>query len=225
VLQEQAFERIGGIETVRTDVRVIAASHRDLRALAAEGKFRADLYYRLAICTIELPPLRARADDVPILARHFLHRYNRELGKDVREISEQAMARLHAYAWPGNVRDLQSVLKQALLRASGNVLVPAFLPDLAAEPSPAPSPAVDLDLGALVDRLLSPEAANLYADVHREVDRRLLSRVLDYTKGNHRHAARLLGIARQTMRAKVRAVGLRVSQAVTDDSDDDDGGD
>jgi two-component system nitrogen regulation response regulator GlnG len=223
VLQEQVFERVGGNETIHTDVRVIAATNRDLRALASEGRFRPDLYYRLAVCTIGLPPLRDRGDDLPILASHFLRRYNREFGLDVHEIAPDTMARLRAYAWPGNVRELQSVIKQALLRSSGSILGPAFLPDL--EGRPAAAATADLDLGALIDRLLTADATSLYAETHREVDRLLLSRVLDFTNGNHRHAARLLGIARQTMRAKLRALGLRVTHAVTDDGGDDDNGD
>ena len=138
VLQEQAFERVGGNETIRTDVRLIAATHRDLKAWSEEGKFRPDLYYRLGVFTIHLPPLRERGDDLPLLIRHFLRRFGRELGRDVREAAPEALERLRAYPWPGNIRELQSVLKQALLRASGNVLLPAFLPQslggLAASP-------------------------------------------------------------------------------------------
>src|SRR4029077_4078082 len=129
VLQEQAFERVGGNETVGTDVRLIAATHRDLEAWSAEGKFRPDLYYRLGVFTIHLPPLRQRADDLPLLVHHYVHRFNRELSRDVREVSPEAMERLCNYTWPGNIRELQSVLKQALLCATGPVLVPAFLPE------------------------------------------------------------------------------------------------
>src|SRR3954467_6983424 len=117
VLQEQAFERVGGNETVRTDVRLIAATHRDLMALSAEGKFRPDLYYRLGVFTIDLPPLRERGDDLPLLVQHYLQRFGRELGRDVREIAPEALATLQGYSWPGNIRELQSVLKQALLHA------------------------------------------------------------------------------------------------------------
>ena len=128
VLQEQAFERVGGNETIRTDVRLIAATHRDLKAWSAEGKFRPDLYYRLSVFTIHLPPLRERGDDLPLLVQHYLRRFNRELGREVREVAPEALERLRSYSWPGNIRELQSVLKQALLQASGTVLLPAFLP-------------------------------------------------------------------------------------------------
>jgi DNA-binding NtrC family response regulator len=221
LLQEQVFERVGGNETVHTDVRVIAATHRDLRTLAAEGKFRADLFYRLAVCTIELPPLRERNDDLPILVEHFLARYNREFGKDVRHIAPDAMAQLRAYSWPGNIRELQSVIKQALLRARGSVLLATFLPELSTPKRSSVPPSVGLDLEAFIGRQLSPDATDIYAETHREVDRLLLTRILDYTHGNHRQAARLLGIARQTMRAKLKALGLRVTHAVASDDDDE----
>ncbi len=115
LLQEQAFERVGGNETVRTDVRLIAATHRDLRVWSAEGRFRPDLYYRLGVFTIHLPPLRERGDDLPFLVRHYLRRYAHELGREVREVAPEAMERLRGYAWPGNIRELQNVLKRALL--------------------------------------------------------------------------------------------------------------
>src|SRR3954470_7226125 len=149
LLQEQAFERVGGNETVRTDVRLIAATHRDLAAWSAEGKFRPDLYYRLGVFTIHLPALCERGDDLPLLVRHYLRRFNRELGREVQEVAPEALERLRGYGWPGNVRELQSVLKQALLRVSGSVLLPAFLPDL---------PGEDLGLGAYIRQRLGPDA-------------------------------------------------------------------
>src|SRR5205807_10672946 len=103
VLQEQAFERVGGKETIRTDVRLIAATHRDLAAWSAEGKFRPDLYYRLGVFTIHLPPLRERDDDLPLLVQHYLRRYSRELGREIREVAPEAMEHLRNYPWPGNI--------------------------------------------------------------------------------------------------------------------------
>src|SRR5262249_28272130 len=139
VLQEQTFERVGGNETVRTDVRIIAATNRDLKAWSDEGKFRPDLYYRLSVCTIQLPPLRERGDDLEVLVRHYVRRFGRELGREVSEVSPEALERLRGYSWPGNVRELQSVLKQALLRASGTVLLPTFLPDFKGSSDQAPA--------------------------------------------------------------------------------------
>src|SRR5271154_1331758 len=129
LLQEQSFERVGGNETVRTNVRLIAATHRDLKTWSEDGKFRPDLYYRLGVFTIHLPPLRERGDDLPLLVRHYLRRLSRELEREVREAAPEALERLRARSWPGNIRELQSVLKQALLQATGSVLIPAFLPD------------------------------------------------------------------------------------------------
>src|SRR3954447_14234211 len=146
VLQEQVFTRVGGAETVRTDVRLIAATHRDLKAWSDEGKFRPDLYYRLGVFAINLPPLRERGEDLPLLVQFYLRRVSRELGREVREVAPEALARLCGYTWPGNVRELQSVLKQALLRAHGPVLLPEFLPELPKAPAaPVASPGGGFD--------------------------------------------------------------------------------
>src|SRR5437588_7790131 len=128
LLQEQTYERARGDETVRTDVRLIAATNRDLKGLVAAGQFRGDLYYRLSVFTIPLPPLRERPEDLPLLVEHFLKRFGRDLGKAVDRASPETLELLRQYPWPGNLRELQSVLKEALLRASGPVLVPEFLP-------------------------------------------------------------------------------------------------
>src|SRR4051794_9575044 len=128
VLQGQHFERVGGNEPIRADVRVVAATNRDLETMVAQGTFRGDLYYRLNVCTIRLPPLRERSGDLPLLAEHFVRRFGQELKKDVRGIAPEAMGLLRAYPWPGNVRELQSVIKQALLQTTGPVVLPEFLP-------------------------------------------------------------------------------------------------
>jgi two-component system nitrogen regulation response regulator GlnG len=230
LLQEQSFERVGGNETIQTDVRLIAATHRNLKAWSEEGKFRPDLYYRLGVFTIHLPALRERGDDLPMLVRHYLRRFNRELGREVQEIVPETMDRLRAYSWPGNIRELQSVLKQALLRASGNVLLPAFLPDnlvsggVVRDESPESAPLTThhsplTTLEAFIRQRLTPEAQDLYADTHREVDRLFLPLVLEFTGGNQHQAARLLGIARQTLRQKLRDLGLHVTHSLEADED------
>jgi two-component system nitrogen regulation response regulator GlnG len=211
VLQEQAFERVGGNETVRTDVRLLAATHRDLTAWSAEGKFRPDLYYRLSVFAIHLPPLRERGEDLPALVHHYLRRFSRELGRQVHEIAPEVLECLRRYPWPGNIRELQSVLKQALLRASGTILLPAFLPEPlggSGEPAPALTSREGPGLESFIRRRLGSGACDLYAETHRQVDRLLLPRVLEYTRGNQHKAAGLLGIARQTLRAKLREQGL-----------------
>jgi nitrogen regulation protein NR(I) len=210
VLQEQAFERVGGNETIRCDVRLIAATHRDLAAWSAEGKFRPDLYYRLGVFTIHLPPLRERGEDLPFLVRHFMRRFSRELGRDINEVAPESLDRLRGYHWPGNIRELQSVLKQALLQASGTVLLSTFLPELSSDPnrSNQANAGGELRIDAFVDDRLTPDVDDLYAVTHREVDRVLLSRVLKFTNGNQHQAARLLGVARQTLRQKLRDLGF-----------------
>src|SRR5215831_5088917 len=224
LLQEQAFERVGGSETIRTDVRLIAATHRDLKARSDEGQFRPDLYYRLGVFAIHLPPLRERGEDLALLVRFSLRRVSRELGREVHEVAPEALARLRGYSWPGNVRELQSVLKQALLRAHGPVLLPDFLPELAEAPVPAASAAPSgegFDPEAFLIRpQLGPDARDLYAETHRELERLRVPRVLDYTGGNQHRAALLLGIARKTLRTKLRKLGLRVAHSVEADEDD-----
>ncbi len=178
LLEEQTFERIGGSETIQTDVRVIAATHRDLKTWSEDGRFRPDLYYRLGVFTIHLPPLRERGDDVPLLVRHFLRRLSRELGREAREIAPEALGRLRDYSWPGNIRELQSALKQALLQARGATLLTVDLPDLppaGGGPLPAPqSGGEDSGLEAFVRRCLSCDEGDQYAEAHRRLDRVLL---------------------------------------------------
>jgi two-component system, NtrC family, response regulator AtoC len=218
LLQEQAFERVGGNETVRTDVRLIAASHRDLKALSAEGKFRADLYYRLSVFTIHLPPLRERGEDLTILVQYYLRRFGRELGKEVLTIDPEAIARLRAYSWPGNIRELQSVVKQALLQARGSVLLQSFLPELTAGASPGAAPAtLYFDVESFIRQRLQADSKDLYAHAHGHLDKILLTCVLEHTGGSQHKAARLLGIARQTLRLKLRELGLHVTQSVEAD--------
>jgi two-component system nitrogen regulation response regulator GlnG len=221
LLQEQSFERVGGNETVRTNVRLIAASHRDLKALSAEGKFRADLYYRLSVFSINLPPLRDRDEDLAMLVQFYVRRFSRELGREVATIDPQALARLRAYHWPGNIRELQSVVKQALLQARGSVLLPSFLPELSVAPSVAPAAAsANLEFEAFIRQRLQPDSRDLYSEAHGQLDRFLLASVLEYTGGSQHKAARLLGIARQTLRLKLRDLGLHVAQSVEADDDE-----
>jgi len=231
LLQEQAFERVGGNEVVRTNVRLIAATHHDLKQLVANGKFRLDLFYRLGVFMIHLPPLRERGEDLPVLALQYVRHFSRELGREVREIAPETMAQLRAYDWPGNIRELQSVLKQAVLRAHGYTLMPSCLPELsgATEPTDAlgvpaqaarttlPSPEA-IDLESFVEERLEV-SKDLYADTRNFVDRMLLVRVLEHTKGNYSAAAEVLGISRQTMRVKLRTLGITVGHSVELDED------
>ena len=191
VLQDQRFERLGGEETIRTDARVLAATNRNLEAAVAEGRFRQDLYYRLSVFTIALPPLRERGEDLPLLVNHYVRRYSRELGKGVTSVAPEAMEQLRRHSWPGNVRELQSAILTALLHATGPVLLPEFLP-----PAPAPGQAAASagpDLERFIDARLEAGAQDLYAEAVRRLERTLLPRVLRHTNGNQLRASALLG--------------------------------
>jgi two-component system nitrogen regulation response regulator GlnG len=222
VLQGQEFERVGGNEPIRADVRVIAATNRDLEKMVAAGTFRGDLYYRLNVYTIKLPPLRERGDDLPLLAQHFVRRFGRELKKDVRSIAPEAMGLLRAYPWPGNVRELQSVVKQALLQMTGPVVLPEFLPAAVGQrglpTNPAPDGAFDFGglTGYIRDRVRAG-STSLYADFQALTDRHLLTELLRVTGGNQSQAARILGITRGTLRTKLLALGLVPEQARASD--------
>ncbi len=220
VLQDQRFERLGGTETVRTDVRVLAATNTDLGAAVAAGRFRQDLYYRLGVFTIHLPPLRERCDDLSLLVRHYVRRFGRELGKEVREVAPEALEALRRCPWPGNVRELQSVMKQALLRATGPVLLPDFLPAGFGQPAEATAAAgaepPDAGLEELIDERLRAGGGDLYDAAVRWLERRLLTRVLRHTGGNQVQAAKLLGINRGSVRSKARDLGIRIDRTVSD---------
>jgi len=215
VLQDQTFERVGGSQLLKTDVRVIAATNRDLAELARQGEFRSDLYYRLSVFTMTLPPLRERGEDIILLVRHFLRTFSRELGKDVRDIDSEALAILTSYGWPGNVRELQSVVKQALLQATGAVLLTSFLPTSVFGGSKL-SPARDgTDLDRLIDDGIQAADERLYGRILETVRRKLVARALEETSGNQLRAAKLLGITRGTLRSELRALGISVTRQVT----------
>jgi two-component system nitrogen regulation response regulator GlnG len=227
LLQDQSFERVGGNETVRTDVRLIAATHRDLKAWSLEGKFRQDLFFRLSVFTIQLPALRERGDDLPMLVQHYLRRFSRELGREVGEITPEALELLRRYPWPGNIRELQGVLKQALLQATGTVLIPSFFPEaLRAPPDTAfgqdAEADADFSFEAFILRRLEEGTTSLSAEAHQHLDRLLLRLALRHTRGNQAQAARLLGISRQTLRAKSRELGVSTSGSPEDAADDED---
>ena len=215
LLQDQKFERVGGNETIQTDVRVIAATNRNLRSRVDAGKFRPDLYYRLSVFTIRLPALRERGDDLLMLVQFYLRRFNRELGREVHGLDRESLTRLRDYSWPGNVRELQSVLKQALLRAQGQVLLPEFLPELPPEPVRGDADAAPQSgFETFIRDRLEAGTSDLYAEAHLQLDRVLLVLTLRATNGNQLAAAKVLGVARQTLRNRLRELGLNISKAV-----------
>jgi two-component system nitrogen regulation response regulator GlnG len=219
LLQEQKFERLGGNETVTTDVRVLAASNRDLEALVAQGKFRQDLYYRLGVFTIRLPALRERGDDLAILVQHYLRRFSGELGKDTQTVAPETMEVLRQYPWPGNVRELQSALKQALLRASGSVLMPEWLPEALTRRNDSALAAAEdgLSMAQFIDAQIAAGSEDLYAEALRRLERMLVTKVLQHTGGNQLQAAKVLGITRGSLRNKVRELGITISRTVEDE--------
>jgi DNA-binding NtrC family response regulator len=221
LLQDQKFERVGGNETIQTDVRVIAATNRDLKASSEQGKFRPDLYYRLSVFTIRLPPLRERGDDLPMLVNYYLRRFSCELGKDVREVAPETMERLRKYAWPGNIRQLQSIVKQALLHATGSVLIPAFLRSAEATTETTPGAASREGWAAFTTFIrgrLESGSTDLNAESQLEVDRVLLPAVLEFTDANQFQAAKILGLSRQTLRQRLRTIGHSVEKTFREHS-------
>jgi DNA-binding NtrC family response regulator len=164
--------------------------------------------------------LRERIEDLPELVQHFLQRFSRELSKDVHSVAPEAMTLLQRYPWPGNIRELQSALKQALLRATGPVLMPAFLPEklLGAldATATAETPEVSSQLEAHIRQGLELGSENLYQEAHQQLDRFLLPLVLRSTEGNQLQAARVLGISRQTLRFKIRELGLTITKSVNE---------
>jgi two-component system nitrogen regulation response regulator GlnG len=224
-LQEQRFERVGGTETIQTDVRVIAASNADLEMLTAAGRFRSDLYYRLNVFSILMPPLRDRGDDIEMLTNYLLERYCREFERTMPVVPPETRQFLRSSSWPGNVRELQSTLKQGLLQMSGSVLLPEFLaaarkwgtPTAPAEAAPTTRPALDWD--QFVTERLATGSRDLYAECLALMERQLLSRMLDRTAGNQLRASELLGITRGSLRHKLRALGLSIERNVSADDD------
>jgi nitrogen regulation protein NR(I) len=226
VLQEQRFERVGGTETIQTDVRVIAATNRDLEKMVSEGEFREDLYYRINGFTLRIPPLRDRKDDILILLDWFLARFRRELGKDVQGLAPDAVDVLLNYRWPGNVRQLQNALKQAMLNANGPVLIAEFLPpELRVAPSPhyaehatveseAVSGPAPSDLAPSVLQGMRSGSHDLYAETIAVMERYLLPAVLRHTEGNQSKAADVLGITRGSLRNKIRAHAISLGREI-----------
>jgi two-component system response regulator AtoC len=185
VLQERSFERVGGGETIRTDVRVIAATNSDLKALVTAGAFREDLYYRLKVITIDVAPLRERLEDVPLLVMHLLEKANRELHKKVKKVPEEVMAHLTSYFWPGNVRELENVITRGVLLAKGDVLMDVSLPGREKKES-AWKP-VKMD----------------------ELESGHIEATLAHTGWNKSRAASLLGVSLPRLERKIEKYGLK----------------
>ncbi|MGV3606340.1 MAG: sigma-54-dependent transcriptional regulator [Planctomycetaceae bacterium] len=222
LLQEQRFERVGGTETIATNVRIISATNRDLEKMIEDGEFRLDLFHRLNAFEILLPPLRDRGEDLPRLIEHYLHRFNHLLNKSISGISEEAAHLLTSYRWPGNIRQLQSVIRKAMLMATSPIILPEFLPEevLSQESvaSAASSDAINGHSDAGFERFCqerqSAGSNNLYAEALEWMERRLVTRVLQDCEGNQSKAAEQLGITRGSLRTKIRALGISIGHVV-----------
>ena len=191
VLQEREFERVGGDETLKADVRIIAATNKDLSDLVARNDFRKDLYYRLTVVTLDLPPLRDRKEDIPMLVKFFLEKMRHEMGKSVDVVPQESMSRILEHSWPGNVRELENTLRRAVLLSPGNVLLPEAL---------------------RIDGSKGGDKLPLMIKPLQELEREHIENILAFTNHEKKRAARILGISRPTLDRRIREYGLNDSQ-------------
>jgi len=198
-LQQRQIDRVGGLQPIRVDVRVIAATNANLLSAVKEGKFREDLFYRLNVISIPLPPLRDRVDDIPLLVEHFLKKFNKHLGKAIQRVAPDALAALLEHNWPGNIRELENLMERSVLLAEGDTIHLNDLPGL--RQLRTPSLGVD-DLDEL--------GLKEYVRVHTvKLERNRIQRILEAESGNVTRAARRLGISRKSLQTKMKDYGLR----------------
>lgn len=217
VLQEREIERLGGLRTIPVDIRILASTNRNLSEAVAAGQFREDLFYRLNVVNLTLPPLRERMGDIPLLAEFFVHSYSGRLGKSPLIISLEALALLESYYWPGNVRELKNAMERAVILAQGPVIRPEYLPEeLSLELT---GPAAEHEgvkgkgsVSARVGSIPSDAAASVPLPTLRkalnETERGLIAEALRRTGGNKSKTARVLGISRRALQYKIEAYGL-----------------
>ena len=211
VLQHQTFQRVGGEEAISVDVRIIAATHRNLETMIREGKFREDLFHRLNVVCLQLPPLRERCGDIPVLVQHFLRKYAADFGVENPAISSDAVAVLQADLWPGNVRELENMTRRLLLAARGlSINADAVRQTLAARnagtiPAGLSFAAFAGDLLALAQK---GEIQDSHARMLAEAEREILTQAITLAEGNQTKAARWLGLSRLTLREKLKHLGL-----------------
>ena len=201
-LQERRIDRVGGVHPLDVDVRVVAATNVDLAEAVRSGSFREDLYYRLNVIPIHLPPLRSRRDDIPLLVEHFLEKFNRRLGRQVHGLTTSALEALNAHSWPGNIRELENVLERSVLLSEVDLLDITDLVGLTPQQAPPPVEPVELEGMGLKE----------YVRVHtQKLERERIRRVLQVESGNVTRAARRLGISRKSLQTKMKDYGLRDS--------------
>jgi two-component system nitrogen regulation response regulator GlnG len=219
VLQEKEFTRVGGQEVLKTDVRIIAATNQDLELAVKERRFREDLYFRLKVVPVTVPPLRQRKSDIPELISYFIDKINREMGTEVAGISPQAQERLLTHSWPGNVRELENTLLRAAVLSPGRMLMPEDI-SLPNQGKTLPVPYDDLSLEEVVRgklkeyfrQTLKPEPCGLYDLVISQVEKPLIELTLENASGNQLKAAEVLGINRNTLRKKIAALKIQTKK-------------
>ncbi|BAH75109.1 sigma-54-dependent transcriptional regulator [Solidesulfovibrio magneticus] len=219
LLQEKNVERLGGRQVIPVDVRIIAATNRDLEAAVRQGQFREDLYYRLKVVTLALPPLRERPGDIPLLVRYFLSRHAREMGQSDPGVSPEAMAKLTAHDWPGNVRELGNVLKKALIFSRGAPLSPDEVRKALGAPLRQGAEAATGEDGDPIAETIRRELASgrdgLFEELMDRFGHMVIRLALEATGGNRSQAARLLGLSRPTLIAKIEKYGLRIESRIS----------
>ena len=203
-IQESEFERVGGVKTTKVEVRLIAATSRDLTREIAAGRFREDLFYRLNVVPIFLPALRERRDDIPLLVEHFRQKYNARLKKSVEQIEDDALLALAAYSWPGNIRELENVLERTILFAEGTIIRTADLPASLRQSAPPDAAAPGFLAGSLPGPL-----KEIVKEQVQAIERDLIARGLEVTGNNVTRTARLLKISRKSLQMKMKEFGLR----------------
>ena len=202
-LGEREFVKVGGTQTIPIDVRVIAATNKDLEAAVRQGDFREDLYWRLAVLSLHLPPLRERKKDIPLLCEHFVQRYNQELGKSIKTIAPRARDLLEAYTWPGNIRELESVLYEAMVMGDAVELGEQDLP-LRIRKQTEEKAQDSLEMGKPLLDIVQARS--------EEIEKRMIQKALEATGGNKSRAAQILGISRKTLFNKIKALGISWSE-------------
>ncbi|MBT8074977.1 MAG: sigma 54-interacting transcriptional regulator, partial [Gammaproteobacteria bacterium] len=206
VLAEGDYYRVGGRDLLRADVRLLTATHQDLRKKIADGSFREDLYHRLNVITIEIPPLRERAEDIALLARHFLRQAAVEMGLEEKYVTPETIQVLQQKAWPGNVRQLQNLCQQLCVMAPGEQVLPVDLPPGLAEKSDPAEPGQSWSeaLEAWTRKALLNGNQDLMSEARSELERVILACALEYTGGKRVEAAKLLGLGRNTLTRKLK---------------------
>ncbi|MFH2137842.1 MAG: sigma-54 dependent transcriptional regulator [Candidatus Omnitrophota bacterium] len=210
VLENKTFERLGGNKTISSDVRVITATNRNLEILITDNKFRKDLYYRLNVVTINIPPLRERKGDIPMLVKYFMRKYGKDNGRENEIVSAAVLKKMQGYDWPGNVRELENVIRKAILFSRGSIILPEHI--LLNDDSIPNIAECGVNFTALLAQVISQrvqmKTGTLYKDIIEEAEKTLITEAVKISQGNQSQAARLLGISRPTLKDKIEKLGL-----------------